>query len=203
VDWYGAPKMGHYFMQQVLAPLHACVLCSTVHNAGMWFNQPVFLLDDADRLKGRAWRVTVRAYDGALREIKRTVFDGQGSIRAPLAVGRFELNTLQTDTAPLLIVSEVRVDGALADRTFFWVNYELAKGCLFALPRTTLRMEVRGSKVVLTNTGALPAVAAHVARPGHLDTFTASDNYFWLDAGESRTVRVNTPAGLAAAAWNA
>ena len=202
-DWYGAPKMGHYFMQQTLTPLHACMPFTTVHNAGMWFNQPVFLLDDANRLKGRTWQVTVRACDGTLREIKRTAFKGRGSIKSPLTVGRFELDTTQTDTTPLLFVSEVHVDGQLADRTFYWINHELDKGCLFRLPRTRVALTVEDGAAVVTNTGALPAVGVHVDRPGHLDTFTASDNYFWLDAGETRTVRVNSTAGLAAAAWNA
>jgi beta-mannosidase len=201
-DWYGAPKMGHYFMQQVLSPLHACLCFNTVHNVGMWFNQPVFLLDDANSLKGHAWQVTVRAYDGTLGEIKRTAFDGQGSITSPQTVGRFELNTEQTNTTPLLFVSEVRVDGQLTDRTFYWINYEFDKGCLFRLPRTTLALAVKDGTAVVTNTGALPAVGVHVDRPGHLDTFTASENYFWLDVGESRTVRVNSTDGLTVAAWN-
>jgi beta-mannosidase len=202
-DWYGAPKMGHYFMQQVMAPLHACLCFSTVHQVGMWFSQPVFLLDDANSLNRRAWRVTVRAYDGALREIKRAAFEGQGSIKTPHIVGRFELDTAQTDTTPLLFVSEVHVDGVLAGRTFYWLNYEFDKGCLFRLPRTTLAMEVKEGAVTVQNTGALPAVGVHVDRPGHLDTFTASENYLWVDAGETRVINVNNTDGLVAAAWNA
>jgi beta-mannosidase len=201
-DWYGAPKMGHYFMQQTQAPVHACLTFSTVHNLALWFNQPVFLLDDNDSLKGRAWQVVVRAYDGALQEIKRMAFEGKGSIRSPHRVGKFELNTAQTDTTPLLIVSEVRANGVLINRTFYWLNYEFDKGCLFRLPRTTLALTVKNGQAVVTNTGTLPAVGAHVDRPGHLDTFTASDNYFWLDAGEKRVISVNTSEGLTVAAWN-
>ena len=203
-DWYGAPKMGHYFMQQTMAPLHAVLHFNTIHNLGMWFDQPVFLLDDADRLKGRAWLVTVRVYDGALREIKRETYDGRGSIRSPLNLGRFELDTARTDNAPLFFVSEVHVDGQPADRTFYWINYEFDRGCLFRLPRTTLSMTLDKSNgaVVVTNTGTLPAVGVNVGRPGHLDTFTASENYLWLDAGERRTIRVDTLDGLSVGAWN-
>ena len=56
---------------------------------------------------------------------------------------------------------------------------------------------------VVTNTGKLPAVGVNVGREGHLDTFTASENYLWLDAGEQRTIRVNTLDGLSVGAWNA
>jgi len=203
-DWYGAPKMGHYFMQQTLAPLHAFLLFDTIHNLGMWFDQPVFLADDADHLKGRAWQVIVRAYDGALREVKRTSYEGRGSIKNPLHLGQFTLNTEQTDTAPLLFVSEIQVQGQLANRTFYWINHEFDRGCLFRLPRTTLALKKhKDGTVVVTNTGKLPAVGAFVARPGHLDTFTASENYLWLDAGEKHTIRVDTLEGLSVAAWNA
>ena len=203
-DWYGAPKMGHYFMQQTLAPLHAFLLFDTIHNLGMWFDQPVFLADDADHLKGRAWQVIVRAYDGALREVKRTSYEGRGSIKNPIHLGQFTLNTEQTDTAPLLFVSEIQVQGQLANRTFYWINHEFDRGCLFSLPRTTLALKKhKDGTVVLTNTGKLPAVGAFVVRPGHLDTFTASENYLWLDAGEKHTIRVDTLEGLSVAAWNA
>jgi beta-mannosidase len=203
VDWYGAPKISHYLMKQVLAPLHACLTFSTVHNVGMWFNQPVFLLDDNDSLKGHAWQVTVRAFNGTLKEVKRTSFDGKGSIQSPLQVGRFELDTEQTDTLPLLVVSEVCLEGELVDRTFYWVNYDADRGCLFRLPRATLAMTVKDGRVAVTNTGTIPAVGVHVDQPGHLDTFTASDNYFWLDAGETRLITTSTVSGLTVGAWNA
>jgi hypothetical protein len=64
-------------------------------------------------------------------------------------------------------------------------------------------MKVEGTNVTLTNSGSLPAVAAHVLRPSHLDTFTADDNYFWLEPGESRLIIVNDSQGLTAGAWNA
>ena len=61
----------------------------------------------------------------------------------------------------------------------------------------------KSGAVVVTNTGKLPAVGVCVGRPGHLDTFTASENYLWLDAGERHTIRVNALEGLSVGAWNA
>lgn len=55
----------------------------------------------------------------------------------------------------------------------------------------------------MINTGKVPAVAVNVARPGRLDTFTVSDNYFWLDAGAARTVEVSATEGVAVGGWNA
>ena len=203
VDWYGAPKIGHYFFQDAFAPLHACVLFTSVKNVGVPMSLPVFLLDDAGALAGSNWQVVVRAFDGNLREIKRVDYTGQGGVTSPHSLGEFTLSFEETDTVPLLLVSEVRQDGALADRTFYFVNYEPVKGCLFDLPKTSLKAKLQGQNVIVRNTGNLPAAAVDVSRPGHLDTFTVSDNFFWLDAGEAATVEVSDLDGLVVSAWNA
>lgn len=39
-------------------------------------------------------------------------------------------------------------------------------------------------------------------RPGHLDTFTAAENYLWLEPGETGRIPVNTTEGLTVEAWN-
>ena len=149
---------------------------------------------------GRWWYAPLMAI---LRQIKRGEYLGQGSVTSPLSLGEFTLAFEETDNVPLLIVSEVWRKDALADRSFYFVNYEPVKGSLFDLPTTTLKYEIQGPNVIVSNTGKLPAVAVDVSRPGHLDTFTVSDNYFWLDAGETATVEVNDVDGLAVSAWNA
>lgn len=203
VDWYGAPKIGHYFFQDAFAPLHACVLFKSLNNMGTPLDLPVYLLDDASELADASWKVLVRAYDGELQLIKRASFEGRGPVTSPHPLGDFSLSYAQTDTVPLFLVAEVWKDKSLADRTFYFVNYEAVKGSLFKLPQSAVSLEVDGSEAVVSNTGSLPAVAVHVSRPGHLDTFEASDNYFWLDAGESATLEVNSASGLTVGAWNA
>ena len=204
-DWYGAPKIGHYFVQDAFAPLHACVLFSTLHFAGTpteAYENDVFLLDDANTLAGKSWKVGVRAYDSALRLIKSFEFDGEDSIEHTKKVGNLLLDYEETNSSPLFIISEVIVDGELADRTFYFLNFEYIKGSLFTLPETSLTWEVNGNKVSVTNTGNLPAVAVSIEQPGNLDTFTVSDSFFWLEAGETKTVEVNANDGLVVKAWN-
>lgn len=203
IDWYGAPKIGHYFFQDAFAPLHAPVLFSSTTTVGIPLSLPVFLLDDAGALADSSWRVTVRAYSGDLQLIKREDFAGQGSVTNPHKLGEFTLTFEETDSVPLFVVSEVWQDGALAHRTFYFLNFEPVKGSLFQLPKTTLAFDVRGNKVSVSNIGDLPAAAVDVSRPGHLDTFTVSDNYFWLDAGETASVEVSEVDGLTVSAWNA
>jgi beta-mannosidase len=202
-DWYGAPKIGHYFFQDAFAPLHACVLFSSLNFAGTPATLPVFLMDDADALSESPWQVVVGAYNGGLEKIVETSFDGKGSIESPVRLGDLSLTFEQTDTSPLFITVGVLRKGELFDRTFYWTNYEARKGCLFTLPRTALSLSVSGGRASVINTGSLPAVAVNISRPGHLDSFTVSDNYFWLDPGEERTVSVSSTEGLTVGAWNA
>ena len=129
---------------------------------------------------------------------------GHGAVANPHKLGDFALTFEETDTVPLFCgVRGVWSEGALAQRTFYFVNFEPVKGSLFTLPGTELAFEARGSDVIVRNTGSLPAVAVEVSRPGRLDTFTVSDNYFWLDAGETATVGVSEVDGLVVSAWNA
>ena len=203
VDWYGAPKIGHYVFQDAFAPLHACVLFSSVNQVGVPVKLPVYLLDDANALDSATWQVVIRAYDGQLREIERKIFDGYGRVESPNLLGQFQLNAVQTDTVPLFLVAEVLKNEVLVDRTYYFANYEAEKGSLFNLPTTSLELDQRGNEAVVKNTGDLPAVAVNVSRPGHLDTFFVSDNYFWLDAGETATLEVSSVEGLEVSSWNA
>ena len=101
-----------------------------------------------------------------------------------------------------MVVRVIR-DGKLIDDTFYFVNYEIKKDSLFNLPKTKLSMKTLDGKVTVTNDGDLPAVAVNILRLGHLDTFTADDNYFWLESGESKSLTVNATEGLTLGAWNA
>lgn len=202
VDWYGAPKLGHSFFQQAFAPLHAAVIMDSVTNNSKAVNFPVYLFDDANALRGEKWQVIVRAFDSRLEMVKRETFTSSGGILPPRRLGEFSLTQLQTESTPLLIVAEVRVGDSLADRSFYVSNFERSRDCLFRLPPAWVILETRRGKAVVTNKGQVPAVGVMVQRLGHLDTFTASENAFWLDPGETKTIAVNSTDGLTVEAFN-
>jgi beta-mannosidase len=191
VDWYGAPKIGHYVFQDAFAPLHACVVPTSLDCEGKELSLPVFLLDDAGALKGAKWQVEVRAYNGSLRLLGSQRFEGKGPIKGVQNLGDFGLGAVQTKTNPLFIVTEVMRNGLLVDRTFAIFNFEKVSGCLFRLPETVVSMVVVDGKAVLKNEGHLPAVGVSIVRPGHADTFTAGDGFMWLEPGETKSVGVN------------
>ncbi|MEI6972897.1 MAG: molybdopterin cofactor-binding domain-containing protein, partial [bacterium] len=143
VDYYGVPKLAYYFLQDTFAPLHAAVLFPGLHPAGAGVAWPVFLFDDGGRLSGR-WTVTVRAFDADLKLVKQAEFKGRDGIRAPLKLGEFTLDGSQTVSVPLWVVCEVRQGSRLADRTFYWLNYKTAPGCLFDRPATRLSARIDG-----------------------------------------------------------
>jgi beta-mannosidase len=101
-----------------------------------------------------------------------------------------------------MVVVEVRKDGALADRTFYWTNFHSAKDSLFNLPKTSVSLDIKDGMAIMKNTGSLPAVGVNVGRPGHADTFYADENYFWLDPSETKSVKVSDTRGLVLNAWN-
>ncbi len=228
-DWYGAAKIGHYWVQDAFAPVHAAVLFNRLDHHGCQLNAPVYLLDNRGLLDGRKWTLLVRAFDGSLTEIERYSRSGTPSTSGPVhRVGTFTLAYGKADATPLFVVAEVRLGTRLVDRTFYILNFESERGCLFTRPRTSVRATVEpkapgvaggtgqrvlrlpgaprgaaGALLTVTNTGSVPAIGVEISRPGHLDTFTASDNYFWLDAGESTLVTVSDSGGVTAGAWNA
>lgn len=201
VDWYGAPKISYYLIKDSLAPLVAVALFDRVTTFGKPLSVLVFLLDDADALKDGPWEVRVRAYGADLKLIKEMNFSGQGSITKVKPLGEFTLEGGQTKTTPLLMVLDVIRAGIPVQRNYRFTNF-VPQDCLFNLPVTDVVMRVEDNKVVVENTGKLPALGVNISRPGHLDTFSADDNYFWLDAGEAKTVKVNSTQGLVLNAWN-
>ncbi len=202
VDWYGAPKIGHYWFQDAFAPLHACVLLDDLNYIGRSASLPVFLLDDADVLRDAAWAVTVRAFDNRLREIHRGTYNGRGAIDRVRQVGKFSLTSEQTDAMPLFVVVDLQRDSRPVGRTFYFLNYEPMPDSLFQLPATKASLRADNGRLIIRNEGDLPAVAVNVSRPGHADTFRIEDNYFWLDAGESRTLAASETEGTTVDCWN-
>ena len=202
VDWYGAPKPLHYFAQDAFSPVASVILFEHTDMYGRDVNLPVFLLDENLDLKNSDWKVNIRIFNSKLAQTASMEFKGKNNVVPVNKLGVITLSSKQTETSPLLFVSEVYAGGKRLFRTFYYMNFEELKGSLFNLPRTTLRLQVNGNKAVIRNTGLVPAVGVIVECPGKADSFTASDNYIWLDAGEQEEIEVNLPDGLKANAWN-
>ena len=73
---------------------------------------------------------------------------------------------------------------------------------LTIFPALRLKKLSLTNKAIVKNTGAFPAVSVNINSQGSADKFTASDNFFWLEAGETTEVNVNLIKSLTIDAWN-
>ena len=126
-----------------------------------------------------------------LREVRYT---GSGSIDRTRKLGSLDLSAAQTATAPLFIVTDVIKDGTLAARNYFFINYSKKIGSLFTLPTTTLQYTKSGNVYTVKNTGSVPAVAANLTLSDST-TVSLSDNYVWLEPGETKKITVTSQTG--------
>ena len=203
VDWYGSPKLAHYFCQDAFAPTAACILFKSVNSYGTHLKLPVHVLDDTDSLKGKNWHADVKVYDGCLNLIKSEKFD---SIETsfPVKIGDMELSYEQTKTAPLFLVSDIVIDDELIHRNYYFINYEMEKGSLFSLPRASLICKVDNeNKIVrVSNIGNVPSVCTQIINSKNSDKIVLSDNCFWLEAGETIETKTNITNDIWVKSWN-
>ena len=194
VDWYGAPKIAYYLMQDAYRPVMAAFSTdryNTIDNENVpsALSLPVYILDDTVSLKGGKTAVTVTAYDENLAVIKTESYGA--SVNSPVnKAGVFELTAEQTAHTPMIITADLTVDGKFYNRTYMYFNYEYESGCLFYLPRTTLDYSVSGNTVTVKNTGGVPAIGVHLNSSAE-DKFVCSDSYFMLTPGQSERIEIN------------
>lgn len=202
VDWYGAPKALHYFAQDAFSPVAAVVLFEHTDMSDQAVSLPVFLLDDNLDLEKSHWKVVVRAFDSKLQMMKSAEYSGTSNSKMVNKLGDFSLTPVQTNTSPLLVVTEVKANDTVVFRTFYYMNFGKEKGAIYNLPKTELSLKQTRNRVTLRNTGKHPAVCVNIQVPGKADKFTVSDNLFWLDPGEEKSVEVNLFSNLHLEAWN-
>lgn len=189
VDYYGAPKLSHYVIQDSFAPQTACVLFARTNYRGIKAILPIHLLDETGSLPESGWSVTVRAYDGKLTLVKEESFRSRemGS-----KLGNFVLSREETDTTPLLVVCSLYLAGELVSRNFYFCNFEQERGCMFRLPRASVVLTVKDSRTLtVTNPGQRPAVGMTLSVPGKAHLASFSDNFLWLEPGEMTVITVD------------
>ena len=199
VDYYGAPKMAYWFLQDAFEPLTAALKLDrydTYDKLDRSLTAPVYVLDDNDALAGSSWEVVVKAYDSRFNVVKEEHYTGSGSVDVNKQCGEFTLTASQTASAPLFIVTTLYRDGGQTSRTYVFMNSGKDPGSLFATPVADVEYRVSGNDIILTNKSDIPAVAVNFQCAGVTDTFRPEDNYFWLEPGETKTVHCNFTTGV-------
>lgn len=201
IDWYGSPKMAHYFVQDAYMPLTSAVIAEKQNYYGQELVQPVWIFDDQNELEGKNWKVSVKAYNSEMELIKAQDYEGSGALGESYtkSLGDFTLTAEQTSTAPLIIMCDTIVEGQSVARNYYWYNCIERVGALQLLGKTQLTYHTDGDRVTVTNIGDVPAVGVKI-EVGDSSVAVLSDNYFWLNPGETKTVTVehSTVSGVSA-----
>ncbi len=202
VDWYGAVKPLHYFVQNSFAPLASVILFGQTNMSSQQVSLPVFLLDDTDKLINKEWQVNIACYNDQLKKVAEKQFEGKSGVNKVLNVGSIDLTPEQTRSSVLWFVSEVKSGSELLFRTFYFMNFEVRKGSLFKCPQTTLTSDKQGNKISITNIGQFPAIGVNVQSPGNEDKLNCSENYIWLQPGETKIIDVGSTHSVLVKGWN-
>ena len=202
VDYYGAIKPVHYFVQKSFAPLTGVLLFDRTNLSSQEVSLPLYLLDDCSRLAGKEYRVVATVYNDRLDTVACRTFEGQGDSRSVVSLGNLDLTRAQTKSTMLFVVVDVLSGDDRLSRNYYFANYEVRRGVIMSMPRTDVVLKREGRHITLTNTGEHPAIGVYVESPGHAHEFVASENYLWLDPGESQCVEVDVDFPVIVKGWN-
>ena len=153
-------------------------------------------------MNGNEYTVVVTVYNDRLEHVVQREFKGQGDTRTVVPLGSIDLSRSQTKSSMLFFVVDLFSGEKRLARNYYFTNYEVRRGVIMTMPRTQVDFVREGQYVTLTNTGDKPAMGVYVESPGHAHEFVASENYLWLDPGESHRITVNVDFPVVVKGWN-
>ena len=202
VDYYGAIKPLHYFARRSFAPVASVILFDRTNLSSQDVVLPQYLLDDNLALQGDTVEVRTTVYNEQMDIVADTAFRilSDGQVRR---LPDLRLSSAQTSAMLLFFKTEIRDScNTLLSRNWYFSNYETRPGIILQARPTSVEYIQSGRNIQLANTGDYPAVGVKIELPGKADSFTASDNYLWIDPGETLTVQVNTDDTVTLSGWN-
>lgn len=202
VDYYGAIKPVHYFVQKSFAPLAAVMLFDRTNLSSQEINLPVYLLDDCLQLVNESYQVKVSVFNDQLALITTQTFQGTGNQNSVRKLGELSLNREQTRSTLLFFVLDILHKNECIYRNYYFTNYEVRPGSLLATPKTEIKIHREEETVTLTNTGTVPGVGVYLEAPGEMHRFIASENYIWLYPKEVKTIKINLKTPVVVKGWN-
>lgn len=202
VDYYGAIKPMHYFAKKSFEPVTSVILFDRTNLSCQEVSLPYFLLDDFSTLKGKSIQIKLSVYNHQMKLVLDSVYSLVPQKQVEALPGIL-LHRGQTDTPMLYFKTDV-VDesGKLISRNWYFSNYETKRGVLLESAPGELEYMQNGKSVTITNTGNVPVMGVTVEVPGKASVLSLSDNYLWLDAGETKTIEMNINDRATVTGWN-
>lgn len=196
VDWYGVPKSSYYMVKRSLEPIKPVLIFSKLNQRGIPQEIPLYVLNDKCQLRQYVnIDLKLSVYDESFEEvfqqeipISKYTFKKEVIELEPVVLNR---QAMQGEM--LFFVMDMIADGTFYSRTTYYQNLENNSGRIFALPKTSIRMEkVDDTTVKLTNTGGVPGVGIEIHRVIRPEAFDIDDNHVFIKSGEEKVFTITT-----------
>lgn len=200
VDYGGNKKIYHYFAKKAFKPITGVILFDRDNMNSQAVSLPVYFLDDMQEKQGCSLTAHCTVYDTDMD----TVYDNTQSFAGGEQVIKLkpiELSSRQTDRKMLWFCIDILENGKSIARNWYFSNYTTYSGVMMQCEKAILEVAQHGTDVVIRNVSKVPAVGVHIeyADESKVDL---SDNYLWINPGETMTIKTNTSQKPMVKAWN-
>ncbi len=228
VDGYGIPKRSYYYKKRSFEPLHICACYDDLFTRpGETFTAKISVINE-HLCEYSDSKIVVRLYDSKFNLLKtdeksRTVYADM------VTTGGFfdyEVPNDAKEECMFLVCDLLDRDGALLSRSQYswrvgqpsrrapyiangpWISDVSANTTTLDVKIGEVTVDEKGTTIVdvsITNSGSLPAFQVGIEAPDNEYYMNYSDNFFWLEAGETQTVTVkisNDNKEFTVNAWN-
>ena len=201
LDWYGRKKPLHYFTKSAYEPVSSVLLFDRPSLRGSNCELPWFYLDDTDRFTGKELSARVRVYNNEMAPVLDSclLFVPGGRVER---LGEIRLSEAQTDSDMLYFVCDLYHGKRRISRKWYFSNYTSRPNAIFGSTAAEIRVKRSGCTVILENESKVPAVAVNVEVPDKSDRLVLSDNFMWLDPGETVRIKMNVSENCSVSWWN-
>lgn len=202
IDYYGVIKPLHYFVKRAFEPTTTVLLFDRTNMAGQEVSIPYYLLDDNNMITNRSVKASLSVWNHKMQCVLDTLImiKPKGKVEK---ISDIVLNDKQTLSEMLYLKTDLlKDDGTLISRNWYFCNYETRRGVLRESSAADVCFEQNGNTIIIKNQSDWPAVGVTIDVPGKSSSLLLSDNYLWIDPGETVTVDANTSHPAIVKWWN-
>jgi len=230
VDWFGVPKISYYYQKRAYEPLHVGAVFDRVFNPpGSAFRAKLFVSNDTMNDLCDAG-IRVRFYDQRLSLLKERCYPVSVSHNSAQHGGFFRYGLPNSSGGKIYFLCVDLMDEReqVLSRSVYTPrvgeppteSVYLREGPWISQVKdwpTNLKADWKQSwtkqddssfraTVAIRNTGTRPAYQVSLSTPGNDSLTSYSDNFFWLEPGETRDIDMRSTipqTKVAIGAWNA
>lgn len=191
VDYYGRTKLAHWFTKAAFEPTTTVLLFDRTNLDCQRVSIPYFFLDDRGSCTNRRMSARLSVYDDKFNHVLDTTicFIPQNTV---VHIADIELTRKQTAYPMMWFVTDLLDDeGHTVARNWYFSNYETERGRIKTCWKTKIDVDVNGDELTLKNVGKNPAPGVYVEVPEYSDKVEISDNWLWINPGETVTIKVS------------